>query len=300
MKRLFIVLLLVLSLVFNCFAVDTIKTRAELVAIFGDNVAGDISAQDLRDYLISVHLMSDLDQVVTVAKAGGQYTTIQAGIDSISDAASDKIYTVLVYPGEYDEAITLSNYVNIVAIDPEATKILQQVTDNNAECHCYLNITIESASGYGIYPRHANSDITIDGNISSSSEGIYMDNGILTINGNISSAAPNTLEAGTLTINGNVTCSVFYALLINNGTLTINNGIIQSTQNNLNGHGVNIGGGTVILQNVKIVCTHADAKSIYAASAKDVYCMGVWANRDDDNNITQKITGGFTHDTDVQ
>jgi len=302
MKRRFITILLILSLVFSCFAVDTARTRAALVTIFGDNVAGDISAQDLRDLLISVHLMTDLDQVVTVAKAGGQYTLIQSAIDSISDAASDKIYTVLVYPGEYDEAITLSDYVDIVAINPENTKILQPITDNSAECHCYLNISIASVlqvDGAGLYISNSSSTIVFDGNISSQyGEGIAISNGTVTINGDISSGINTGLliSNGTVTINGNISGEI--AILISGGTLTIV-GNLYANWDNSDGQGVRMTGGTIILQNSKIFCTHADAKSIYASDARDAYCMGVWANRDDHANITQKITGGFTFDSDV-
>ena len=261
---------------------DTIKTRAELITLFADNITNDISAQDLRDYLISVHLMTDLDQVVTVAKAGGQYTSIQSAIDSITDAASDKIYTVLVYPGEYDEAITLSNYVDIVAINPENTKILRQVSDDSVECHCYLKITIESAVERGLYTDHSNTVIVFDGDISSSSGyGVYC-------------------NGGTQTINGNVSSSASIGVYCSGGVLTIINGILTSTYNSSWGHGITLGGGIAILQNCKIICTHADAKSIYATSAEDAYCMGVWANRDDHANITQMITGGFNFDANVQ
>ena len=282
---------------------DTARTREALVTLLGDNVAGDISAQDLRDFMISTHLMTDLDQVVTVAKAGGQYTLIQSAIDSITDAASDKIYTVLVYPGEYDEAITLSDYVNIVAIDPEATKILKQVSDNNVGCHCYLNITIELNSGTAFLAFNANSIITIDGNISSGGMAIDVAGGIFTINGNVIGDTEEIgaikCESGTLTINGNVISSMCVGVDMSGGTVIIN-GNITSDLNHSSGHGVTISGGICLLQNCKIICTHANAKSIYANAAQDVYCMGVWANRDDDANITQKITGGFNFDADVQ
>lgn len=242
-------------------------------------------------------------QIVTVAKSNGDYTTIQAAINSISDAASNKIYTVLVFPGEYNEAITLKNYVDIVAINPESTKILQQVTDNNVECVCNLRITIESASGDGLDIRHASTIIVSDGDISSSSSmGVRNSNGTVTVNGNISSSSTDGVYvvSGTVTANGNIS-STSRGVFIEGGTIVVN-GNISSTYNNAGGHGIYIAGagGTVTLQNCKIICTHADAKSIYASSAKDCRCMNVWANRNDHANITQLIAGGFNFDTDVQ
>jgi len=265
-------------------------------------------------------------QIVTAGKTLCQYTLIQSAINSISDAASDKIYTILVFPGFYNEAITLKNWVNIVAIDPKSTFILQQVSDNNVECHCYLNITITSASGHGLYTRNADTVITIDGNINSSTGiGAYCTEAIQIINGNVSSSnmqgASCSGSDGTQTINGNVSSSVECGITCSGGNQTINgnvissanavvicssgiqiiNGNINCTYNNANGHGVHIGFiGICILQNGKIICTHADAKAISASSAKNVRCMGVWANRDLDEYITNLITGGFTYDIDVQ
>jgi pectin methylesterase-like acyl-CoA thioesterase len=53
-------------------------------------------------------------QVVTVAKAGGDYTSIQDAIDSITDASDSKRYAVKVYPGNYAEAVTMQDYVDII------------------------------------------------------------------------------------------------------------------------------------------------------------------------------------------
>jgi hypothetical protein len=53
-------------------------------------------------------------QVVTVAKAGGNYTTIQGAIDSIADATTTKRYVVRVMSGVYTEAVTCKDYVDIL------------------------------------------------------------------------------------------------------------------------------------------------------------------------------------------
>jgi len=181
--------------------------------------------------------------------------TIQAAVTAASSGD-----TVFVFPGDYNETITLKNGVNIVALDPNKTRILQQVTDNNVVCVCYLKITIASASGNGINVQHASSIITHEGNIGS---------------------------------------SVAIAILLTDGTLVVNNGLVTCTLNTNVGHGISVACNNLTLHNTMIVCTHADAKSIYAAGAQNAYCMNVWANRNDDANITQKING-FNIDSDVQ
>ena len=258
---------------------------------------------EVTDTLSPATYFTPYQQEVTVAKSGAEYTTIMAAINSISDAASDKIYTVLVSPGEYDEAITLKNYVNIVAVDPSATKILRQVTDNNVECHCYLNITIESASGYGLYIRNANSVVELDGDVSSSNASGVLNYGTTTVNGNISSSVDMGMSSsgsGLLIVNGDVSSvSNNAAVYLTDGDIILNGNIIN-TRNESHGHGVNINGnGAFTHRNGSIYVTHADAKAIYASSAKNVYCMGVWSNRDLGSNITNLISGGFTFDSNV-
>ena len=83
-------------------------------------------------------------QVKIVAKSGAPYSTITAAQTAITDNSSSKIYTVLVFPGEYDEALTLKDYVNIIAIDQFNTYILRQVTDNGVPVHCNLKINIDN------------------------------------------------------------------------------------------------------------------------------------------------------------
>jgi hypothetical protein len=260
---------------------------------------------EVTDTLSPATYFTPYQQTVSVAKAGADYTLIQSAINSISDAASDKIYTVLVYPGEYDEAITLKNYVNIVAVDPKATKILRKVTDNNVECHCYLKITIESASGYGLYTQHANTDILVDGDVSRADGNVVRgENGNITINGDVSATAGSgygvEVVDGTITVNGDISSFGNYSVYIDAGGNIIHNGNVINTYNSASGHGVYIyGTGKYIQHNGTIYCTHADAKAIYAGSAKNVYLMGVYSNRDLHSNITNLISGGFTFDSNV-
>jgi hypothetical protein len=53
-------------------------------------------------------------QVVTVAKSGGDFTSIQDAIDSITDATALKRYVVRVMPGDYAESVVMKDYVDIL------------------------------------------------------------------------------------------------------------------------------------------------------------------------------------------
>jgi len=69
-------------------------------------------------------------QVVTVAKSGGDFTTIAAAIASITDASVNKPYEIVVYAGVYAEApLTLKQYVILQSHSSGAAFIA--ATDNN-------------------------------------------------------------------------------------------------------------------------------------------------------------------------
>jgi len=63
-------------------------------------------------------------QQVHVAKSGGQYTTIQGAIDSITDASAGKRYVVLVHPGDYAENITMKSWVDVVGVNAYTCRVV--------------------------------------------------------------------------------------------------------------------------------------------------------------------------------
>ena len=52
MKKL-IILIIIIGMCVSVWGADSLRTRSELETLFADNVAGNISAQDLRDFLKS-------------------------------------------------------------------------------------------------------------------------------------------------------------------------------------------------------------------------------------------------------
>lgn len=52
----------------------------------------------------------------TVASSGGEFTSIQLAIDSITDATSTNVYVVLIYPGVYAELLTLPGNIYLQGV----------------------------------------------------------------------------------------------------------------------------------------------------------------------------------------
>ena len=233
------------------------EVNATTLQIAGDSI--DVTADQINKGVYA-------QQVVTVAKAGKDYTSIQSAINSITDAASDKIYTVLVYPGEYDEEITLKNYVNIVAVDPFSTYILRQVKDNGVAVHCNLKINIDNQqtdATHGLYLSAASvvnvvGDITGGagtGGTGTGGRGIYNNSTeTVIVNGNVTGGVGfyghgiYNNSTGTVIVNGNVTGVGVYGHGIHNnstGTVIVNGNVTGVGDN---GHGIhNAYTGTVIV-----------------------------------------------------
>lgn len=62
-------------------------------------------------------------RVVVVAKSGGDYTSVQSAINSITDAADDKRYLVWVAPGTYTERVTTAAYIDVTGAGESNTTI---------------------------------------------------------------------------------------------------------------------------------------------------------------------------------
>ena len=132
--------------------------QAAIVAVEGElgtDPAG--SAADLKTRL-AIRIADDgkikqPQQVVTVAKANGDYTTIQAAIDANDDAASDKPYTVIIYPGEYHEIVELKSYVSLYGLDRSTVHIFSAMEAQDP----YRDYVIKMANNTAIANLHAQS-----------------------------------------------------------------------------------------------------------------------------------------------
>jgi|GEM_PF-5338863 len=239
----------------------------------GGTLSNETNITDLQDKISP-------QQIVTVAQVGGEYSLIQDAIDSITDAGSGKIYAVLVYPGVYDERLTLKDYVNIIAVDPFETLISKGITDNGANVHCSLkiNIGVGTSVSYdnGVRISGSSSDVFIEGNIKgglgsgdhSTDNGVYISGGgSLMIVGNVTGGAGLDYpgygfqnSASTLKIQGNVTAGVKYGnhslnyTKGSNPTTIVTDGTILGQELRLESNG-----GQALFKRCKIIGTPGDA-----------------------------------------
>jgi hypothetical protein len=88
---------------------------------------------------------SPYENIVVVAKSGGDTTTVQGAIDSITDANEDNPYLVWVAPGEYLESVTMKPYVHLQGAGQATTVISSTVTNDWAD-NPLLDATLELSS----------------------------------------------------------------------------------------------------------------------------------------------------------
>ncbi|MFO7743736.1 MAG: pectinesterase family protein [Anaerolineae bacterium] len=73
----------------------------------------------------------DYANLVVVAKSGGDFTSVQAATDSITDASAANPYLVWVAPGVYSETVTMSPHVHLQGAGQEVTVISSTVSTDS-------------------------------------------------------------------------------------------------------------------------------------------------------------------------
>lgn len=190
-----------------------------------------------------------------VALSGGDFTTIQAAIDSISDASASNPYLIRVGPGVYSGAITLQQWVSVEGSGEGTTRIHGAIgggaavvsQPDNTELR---NLTVELTNsdfsvGYAIHvtsgsPRIRNVTVTGTG---TTMELVYADGAspvlthtTITLSGTGGFATgfhsfaggPVTLTDCTISVSGADTSVARGAFAYGGGTLVLKNCVISS------------------------------------------------------------------------
>jgi hypothetical protein len=202
---------------------DRVSSVATLFLIGSALVAGDIRVDGLVESTglgfkfpngsVQTSAANQYDKVLIVAKSGAPFTTIQAAIDSVTDAPGNR-YLVWVGPGVYNERVTMKAGVDIQGSGALTTRItfggsqspdtgtvvgatdaeLRYLSVENISAPSYHAIAIYNneasprltqiqavalggASAYGIYNRHsspATSDVFASASLAAvNNYGIY-------------------------------------------------------------------------------------------------------------------------------
>ncbi len=103
----------------------------------------DFQTRYLASHLTGIH--TDIDaiiaavanpqQVVVVAKARGDYTSLSSAVAAITDATVSKPYCISLKPGIYETSeVTLPDYVSLVGLDPKSCILKASTpTSDNAD-----------------------------------------------------------------------------------------------------------------------------------------------------------------------
>jgi hypothetical protein len=91
--------------------------------VFPNNVIKKALDANKLDGLDSKAFRRKYAQVKVVAKSGGDFTTINAALASISDASANKRYLVFVAPGTYQQKVAMKSFVDLMGAGVDSTKI---------------------------------------------------------------------------------------------------------------------------------------------------------------------------------
>ncbi|QLQ01316.1 MAG: hypothetical protein HZY78_06860 [Burkholderiaceae bacterium] len=195
---------------------------------------------------------TNYQNLIVVAKSGGQFTSIQAALNSISDAAAANRYLVYVAPGEYAERVTMKPFVDIEGAGELVTRIVNSSPSstvmgaNDSELR-FLTVENRGASSQAIgiqniatSPRLTHVSVLISGGASSNT-------GISNIN-----ASATVMKSVTVRIDPAV-AAVSTGIEISSGASAVMNDVAVNITGGGNASGMTCNSySTLTVQNVNV------------------------------------------------
>ncbi len=110
-----------------------------------------------------------ITQTITVAKTGGQFTTVQAAVNSIPSGSSARI-RIDIRAGKYVEKLTIASRTNLCLVGESATTTILSYGDNNAA----VGSTSGSASVHVSANDFSAANLTIENSFGSGSQAVAL------------------------------------------------------------------------------------------------------------------------------
>ena len=295
----------------------------DITATLGTNPHGSLAT--LKDRL-AVRIADDgtfkePGNLITVGPSLCMFSSITDALAAITDNAELNPYTILLYPGQYDESIALKNHVNIISLARGAALVNGNVSDDGVSITCKLAFNIKNSTGPGLSLSGSNSVIYVVGHVESSShdavlagcQQLYYDGSAacsasgkaaLAVSGGVaffSGRILNSLGAascikttgGALTVKGELQAGAAVPVVHSGGLLRLFNTTVKCAYNSPSGHALQLDSHGAVLANTALSCANTSAKSLYATSIKTISTFFTVANTDKATPVQLLYSAGF-------
>lgn len=226
--------------------------------------------------------------VVVVAQSGGDYTSVAAALNSISDNSSTNGYLVYVAPGVYTETVYMKPYVDIEGAGENVTRITQVASASNstvigasnAELR-FLTVEITGGTWYSSAINNGSASPSLL-HVTASAFGSTIQNVGISNSGS-SSPTMNNVTASASGSSATLNAGVFN---ISSSSPTMNNVTASASGSTANNYGVFNSSSSPVMNNVAATASGAGA-SLNAGIANVSSSPTM-------NNVTASASGSST------
>ena len=174
---------------------------------------------DIAGTINAIAIRTPYEHTITVAKTGGDYTTITEALNAITDNDATHLYHIKVMPGVYEESITMKPYVDIsgsgenstvisgasgIVVTPAANSLLEKVKITRTAAGAVRGVSGSNADNFIL--RDVNINVTSTDN---AAYGVSVDSG----------SANVVIEDVQMTVTGQGTIAGAYGIFATNTSI---------------------------------------------------------------------------------